>query len=102
MFADKHDSALLDRQNGINEVSQIGNEQDPENATFYFAQGVFTKLEDEENAIEAYQNAIEPIRIFLRILQSWRIYYNKGVKQIEYANTIPRQYLNYTRGVIQI
>ncbi len=66
-------------------------EQDPENATFYFAQGaLYEKLNDEENAIEAYMNAIEADKEFFNAYYNLgALYYNKGVKQIEYANTIP-------------
>ena len=78
-------------------------EQDPENATFYFAQGtLFEKLDDEEKAIEAYDKAIEADPEYYNAYYNLgALYYNKGVQQIEVANAIPanenERYLEETK-----
>ena len=75
-------------------------EQNPQNATFHFAQGtLFEKLEAEtedsgesyeEKAIESYQNAIDlDPDYFDANYNLGALYYNKGVQQIEIANSIP-------------
>lgn len=65
--------------------------QDPENATYHFAQGtLYEKIENEEKAIEAYENAIENDETFFNAYYNLgALYYNKGVKQIEVANAVP-------------
>lgn len=65
--------------------------QDPENATYHFAQGtLYEKIENEEKAIEAYRNAIENDETFFNAYYNLgALYYNKGVKQIEVANAVP-------------
>ncbi len=65
--------------------------QDPTNTTYYFAQGtLYEKLGDEENAIKTYEKAIEiDAEFFNANYNLGALYYNKGVKQIEVANSIP-------------
>lgn len=66
-------------------------ERDPNNATFYFAQGtLYEKMGDEENAIEVYDKAIEiDDEFFNAYYNMGALYYNKGVQQIDVANSIP-------------
>ncbi len=65
--------------------------QDPNNATFYFAQGtLYEKIEDEANAIKMYEKALEIDPQFYNANYNLgALYYNKGVKQIEIANAVP-------------
>lgn len=65
--------------------------QDPNNATYYFALGTLhEKMENEEKAIETYSKAIEVDEKFFNAYYNLgALYYNKGVKQIEIANTVP-------------
>ncbi|SHI65927.1 Tetratricopeptide repeat-containing protein [Tangfeifania diversioriginum] len=65
--------------------------QDPNNATFHFAQGTLhEKVENKEKAIEAYKKAIEiDSDMFNANYNLGALYYNEGVEQIEFANTIP-------------
>ena len=65
-------------------------EQDPTNATYYFAQGtLYEKLKNEKKAIESYQKAIDADSTFFNAHYNLgALYYNKGVKQIEVANSI--------------
>jgi len=66
-------------------------EQDPSNATFYFARGtLYEKMGNEQNAIDSYDSAIEAdSEYFDAYYNLGALYYNKGVKQIEVANTVP-------------
>jgi len=66
-------------------------EQDPNNATYHFAQGTLhEKMENEEGAIAAYKKAIEVDDSFFNAPYNLgALYYNKGVKQIEVANAVP-------------
>ncbi|MCG6188005.1 tetratricopeptide repeat protein [Maribellus maritimus] len=78
-------------------------EQDPDNATFYFAQGtLFEKLENDEKAIESYEKAIEvDPENYGAYYNLGALYYNKGVQQIEVANSVPanenERYLEETK-----
>ena len=65
--------------------------QDPKNATFHFAQGTLhEKIENEQEAIASYKKAIENDETFFNAYYNLgALYYNKGVKQIETANSIP-------------
>lgn len=65
--------------------------QDPNNATYYFAQGtLFEKMDNEEGAITAYENAIKRDDTFFNAYYNLgALYYNKGVQQIEIANKVP-------------
>ena len=65
--------------------------QDPNNATYYFAQGtLYEKLNQEDKAIESYKNAIEKDpKFFNAYYNLGALYYNKGVQQIEIANKVP-------------
>ncbi len=66
-------------------------EQDPNNASYYLAQGtLYEKLKMEEQAIEAYENAISnDSTLFNAYYNLGALYYNKGVQQIDFANSIP-------------
>ncbi len=66
-------------------------EQDPTNSTFYFAQGtLYEKLKNEEKAIETYQKAIDVNPEYYDAYYNLgALYYNKGVQQIDVANSIP-------------
>ena len=65
--------------------------QDPNNATYYFAQGtLFEKMNREEDAIAAYEKAIKNDDTFFNAFYNLgALYYNKGVQQIEIANKVP-------------
>jgi tetratricopeptide (TPR) repeat protein len=81
----------LDKTEDAMKYLDMAIQQDPENSTFYFAQGtLYEKVENEEKAIESYQNAIENDEDFFDAYYNLgALYYNKGVKQIEVANSIP-------------
>jgi len=66
-------------------------EQDPNNATYHFAQGtLYEKMENVDKAIQAYKTAIENDEKFFNAYYNLgALYYNEGVKQIEVANSIP-------------
>lgn len=65
--------------------------QDPENSTYYFAQGtLYEKLKEEQKAIEAYKTSIANDDSFFNANYNLgALYYNKGVQQIEIANQVP-------------
>ena len=81
----------LDRTEDAMKYLDVAIEKDPDNSTFYFAQGtLYEKVENEEKAIEAYENAIENEPDFFNAHYNLgALYYNKGVQQIEVANSIP-------------
>ncbi len=81
----------LDKTEDAMRYLDMAIQQDPGNATFYFAQGtLYEKVENEDKAIEAYENAIENDEEFFNAYYNLgALYYNKGVKQIEVANSIP-------------
>lgn len=70
---------------------ELAIEQDPENASFHFARGsLYDKIGDPDQAIKAYQKAIELKEDFADAYYNLgAIFYNKGVKQIEIANSVP-------------
>lgn len=65
--------------------------QDPTNTTYYFAQGtLYEKLKEEGNAIKTYEAALKiDSEFFNANYNLGALYYNKGVLQIEIANSIP-------------
>ncbi len=65
-------------------------EQDPTNASLYFAKGTLhDKVEDTEGAIECYNKSLElNPEDFNSNYNIGAVYYNKGVKQFEIANNI--------------
>ena len=65
-------------------------EQDPNNSTYHFAQGtLYEKLNNEEKAIETYEKSMAADGEFFNSHYNLgALYYNKGVKQIEVANTV--------------
>jgi tetratricopeptide (TPR) repeat protein len=65
--------------------------KDPENASFYFAQGtLFDRIEQPDGAIKSYEAAIELNEDYFDANYNLgALYYNKGVKQIEIANALP-------------
>ncbi|WP_372772341.1 tetratricopeptide repeat protein [Mangrovibacterium sp.] len=83
MTANKTDEAM--------KYLELAIEQDPENASFYFAKGALNdKLGDTEKAISAYEKAIElKDDYFDAYYNLGAIYYNKGVKQLDVANSVP-------------
>lgn len=64
---------------------------DPNNASLYFAKGtVHDRLNDTEEAVKAYQKAIEvDPKFFDAYYNLGAVYYNSGVKLIEEANKVP-------------
>ncbi|MGC9355292.1 MAG: tetratricopeptide repeat protein [Mariniphaga sp.] len=81
----------LDKTEDAMKYLDVAIQQDPGNATFYFAQGtLYEKVENDEKAIESYEKAIENDETFFNAYYNLgALYYNKGVKQIEVANSIP-------------
>ena len=66
-------------------------EQDPKNASYYFAQGrLYEEQDKEEQAIEAYKKAIDADNNYFDAYYNLgALYYNKGVEQIDVANSVP-------------
>jgi len=66
-------------------------EQDPNNASYYFAQGrLYEEQNNEEQAIEAYKKAIDADNSYFDAYYNLgALYYNKGVEQIDVANSVP-------------
>ncbi len=81
----------LDKTEEAMKYLQMAIEQDPKNATFYFALGTLhEKQGNEDKAIETYQKAIDlKDDYFDAYYNLGALYYNKGVQQIEIANSIP-------------
>jgi tetratricopeptide (TPR) repeat protein len=65
--------------------------QDPKNSSYYFAQGtLYDKLQRTEDAANSYLKAIEfKADYFDAYYNLGALYYNKGVKQVDVANSIP-------------
>ncbi len=70
---------------------ELAIEQDPENASFYFALGSLQdKLGETAKAIAAYEKALElKDDYFDAYYNLGAIYYNLGVKQVDVANAVP-------------
>lgn len=66
-------------------------EQDPKNASYYFAEGtLYDKLGNIDKAAEAYQKAIDIKNDYFDAYYNLgALYYNKGVKQVDVANSVP-------------
>ncbi len=66
-------------------------EQDPTNASFYFAQGsLLDGIGKQEDAIKSYEKAIDLNKEYYDAYYNLgALYYNNGVKQIEVANKVP-------------
>lgn len=81
----------LDKTEDAMKYLDMAIQQDPGNATFYFAQGtLYEKVKNEDKAIEAYEKAIENDETFFNAYYNLgALYYNKGVQQIEVANAVP-------------
>ena len=81
----------MDKTEDAMKYLQMAIEQDPTNVTYYFAQGtLFERFGEEDKAIESYTKALELDPTFFNALYNLgALYYNKGVKQIEFANSIP-------------
>ena len=69
----------------------IAIEQDPKNASYFFARGtLYDKLQKPEEAIASYMKAIEYKEDYFDAYYNLgAVYYNKGVKQIDVANAVP-------------
>lgn len=70
---------------------ELAIQQDPKNASYFFAKGtLFDKLQKPEEAAECYMKAIEfKEDYFDAYYNLGALYYNKGVKQIDVANSVP-------------
>ena len=70
---------------------EVAIKQDPTNPSYYFVQGdLFDRLGDEESSIKAYLKAIETDPNYYDPYYNLGvIYYNRGVKQYDIANTVP-------------
>lgn len=81
----------LDKTEEAMKYLDMAIDRDPNNATFRFAKGTLhEKLGEEEEAIEAYSNAIDVDETYFDAYYNLgALYYNKGVKQIEVANAVP-------------
>jgi tetratricopeptide (TPR) repeat protein len=66
-------------------------EQDPQNATYYFAQGsLYDQMGEQEKSITSYNNAIRVNpEYFDAHYNLGALYYNNGVKQVEIAIKVP-------------
>lgn len=66
-------------------------EQDPQNATYYFAQGsLYDQLDEQEKSIESYKKAIQVNPDYYDAHYNLgALFYNNGVKQTEIANKVP-------------
>ena len=66
-------------------------EQDPENSTYYFAQGsLFDQVGEQEKSIQSYEKAIKVNPEYYDAHYNLgALFYNNGVKQIEVANKVP-------------
>jgi len=66
-------------------------EQDPNNSSYYFAQGsLFDQVGKQEEAIKSYEKSISISGDeFNPNYNLGALYYNKGVKQFEVANSLP-------------
>jgi len=83
MTANKTDDAM--------KYLELAIEQDPNNASFYFAKGALNdKLGNTANAVAAYEKALEiKDDYFDAYYNLGAIYYNLGVKQLDIANAVP-------------
>jgi len=65
--------------------------QDPKNAIYFFVQGtLFDKLQKPEDAVNSYMKAIEyKADYFDAYYNLGAVYYNKGVKQMDVASSVP-------------
>ena len=81
----------LDKTEDAMKYLQLAIEQDPTNATFYFALGtLYEKNKQQQKAIEVYEKAIElDDEYFDAYYNLGALYYNRGVAQIEVANAVP-------------
>lgn len=81
----------MDKTEDAMKYLDLAIEREPENATYYFAQGTLhEKLGEIDEAIEAYKKAIEADNDFFNAFYNLgALYYNQGVKQIEVANAVP-------------
>lgn len=69
----------------------IAIEKDPKNASYYFALGtLYDKLNKTDEAAQSYQKAIDlKDDYFDAYYNIGALYYNKGVKQVDVANSVP-------------
>lgn len=81
----------LEKTNEAMKYLNMAIQQDPTNATYYFALGTLhEKQGNEQDAIEAYEKAIEIDNDYFDAFYNLgALYYNKGVAQIEVANAVP-------------
>jgi tetratricopeptide (TPR) repeat protein len=65
--------------------------QDPKNGSYYFAKGtLYDKLQKPDQAVESYMKAVELKEDYFDAYYNLgAVYYNKGVKQVDVANSIP-------------
>ena len=65
--------------------------QDPKNSSYFFAQGtLYDKLQKSDEATTSYLKAIEYKEDYFDAYYNLgALYYNKGVKQVDVANSIP-------------
>ncbi len=70
---------------------EIAIKQDPNNASFYFAQGaLYDQLKEYDKAIESYKKATElKPDYFDPYYNLGVIYFNRGVAQLDKANAVP-------------
>ncbi len=70
---------------------ELAIKQDPQNPSFYFAQGtLFDQIDRPDDAITSYRTAIEyDDNYFDAYYNLGALYYNKGVKQVEVAQSLP-------------
>jgi len=66
--------------------------KDPDNATYYFIQGtLYEKTDQYDKAIASYQKSIDvDNKYFNSCYNMGVLYYSKGVKQVDVANSVPQ------------
>ncbi len=85
---------LYRKGNKIDEAQKFVNTallKEPDNEFLYFAQGyLFEQTKNSEQAIRCYEKAIELKPEYTdAYLNLGLVYYNRGVNQLEFANTVP-------------
>ncbi|RIJ47403.1 tetratricopeptide repeat protein [Maribellus luteus] len=81
----------LNRRDEAIQYLDIAITQKPDNIDYYLTKGdLYNKIDDEENAIKLYEEALKVDSVnFIALYNLGVIYYNRGVKQVELAADVP-------------
>ncbi|MFV0268877.1 MAG: tetratricopeptide repeat protein [Draconibacterium sp.] len=81
----------LNRRDEAIQYLDIAIIQKPDNIDYYLTKGdLYNKIDDEENAIKLYEEALKVDSVnFIALYNLGVIYYNRGVKQVELAADVP-------------